>query len=85
MNCGISIQHLQREYEIDTEVIYSIFRHHLNQNGNSITAIKQTNNELFGTVSTGFFINDRDEFVVYTNNGSLYILTNNKDLFHIWF
>ena len=72
---------LQREYEIDTEVIYSIFRYHLNKMEIVLRAIKQTNNELFGTVSTGFFINDRDEFLVYTNNGSLYILTNNKDLF----
>ncbi len=36
---------------------------------------------MFGTVSTGFFINDREEFVIYTNNGSLYIYTNNEDLF----
>jgi asparagine synthetase B (glutamine-hydrolysing) len=72
---------LKREYEIDTEVIFSIFRHYLNKLGNSVAAVKRTNKELFGTVSTGFFINDREEFVVYTNNGSLYILTNNKDLF----
>lgn len=74
-------KYLKREYEIDTEVIYSVFRHYLNELGNTISAVKQTNDELFGTVSTGFFINDREEFVVYTNNGSLYILTNGKDLF----
>ncbi len=72
---------LKREYEIDTEVFFSVFRHYLDEFGNSISAIKQTNLELYGTVSTGFFINDREEFVVYTNNGSLYILTNDKDLF----
>lgn len=72
---------LKREYEIDTEVIYSLFRHHLTKLNNSMAAIKQTNFELFGTVSTGFMIADRDEFVVYTNNGSLYVLTNSKDIF----
>ncbi len=72
---------LKREYEIDTEIIYSLFRYHLGKLKNSIAAIKQTNSELFGTVSTGFFINDIDEFLCYTNNGSLYILTNNIDLF----
>ncbi len=72
---------LKREYEIDTEVIYSIFRHYLNHYGNSIAAVKQTNSELFGTVSTGFFINDREEIVIYTNNGSLFVLTNNQDIF----
>lgn len=72
---------LKREYEIDTEVIYTLFRHHLTKLNNSIEAIKQTNDELFGTVSTGFFINDLNEFLCYTNNGSLYILTNEKDFF----
>jgi len=71
----------KREYEIDTEVIYSVLRNYLNEFGNTIDAVKKTNKELFGTVSTGFFINDREEFVVYTNNGSLYVLTNNKDIF----
>jgi glutamine---fructose-6-phosphate transaminase (isomerizing) len=71
----------KREYEIDTEVIYSVLRNYLNELGNTIDAVKKTNKELFGTVSTGFFINDREEFVVYTNNGSLYVLTNNKDIF----
>ncbi len=72
---------LKREYEIDTEVFFSVFRHYLNEFGSCIAALKQTNFELYGTVSTGFFINNREEFVVYTNNGSLYILTNDKDLF----
>ncbi|MHC1738592.1 MAG: hypothetical protein AB9882_11345 [Ignavibacteriaceae bacterium] len=72
---------LKREYDIDTEIIYSLFRMHLNHYNDSMKALKDTNAELLGTVSTGFFINDRDEFIVYTNNGSLYILTNNKDIF----
>jgi glutamine---fructose-6-phosphate transaminase (isomerizing) len=66
---------IKREYEIDTEVIYSLFRRHLNLLNNSIEALKYINRELFGTVSTGFFINDREEFILYTNNGSLYVLT----------
>jgi hypothetical protein len=72
---------LRREYEIDTEVIYAVFKYHLKKLNNSLAAIKQTNSELFGTVSTGFMIADRGEFVVYTNNGSLYVLTNRKDIF----
>lgn len=72
---------LNREFEIDTEVIYSLFRYHLNETNDALSAIRKTNAELFGTVSTGFFINDKDQFLVYTNNGSLYVLTNNEDIF----
>lgn len=72
---------IKREYEIDTEVIYSVYRHHLIANNDIVQAVKKTNNDLVGTVSTGFFITDKNEFVAYTNNGSLYILTNNKDVF----
>lgn len=72
---------LKKKYNIDTEVIYSLFSYHLTNLNNSITAIRHTNSELFGTVSTGFMIADRNEFVVYTNNGSLYVLTNQKDIF----
>jgi len=72
---------LKREYEIDTEILFALIRKYLNEGHTSIQSCSHTNSQLFGTVSTGFFINNREEFVVYTNNGSLYILTNNKDLF----
>lgn len=72
---------LHREFVIDTEIIFSLFRYKLNKNGNSIEAMRQTNEELFGTVSTGFIISDRNEFIVFTNNGSLYLLSNFDDIF----
>ncbi len=72
---------LKREYEIDTEILFALIRKNLNNGHSTIQSINHANIELFGTVSTGFFINDREEFVVYTNNGSLYILTNYKDIF----
>ena len=74
-------KNLTREYEIDTEVMYSLFRYYYKQTQNTIDAIKHINKELFGTISTGFFINDSEDFAIYTNNGSLYILTNYKDFF----
>lgn len=72
---------LKREFEIDTEILYALIRKFLRLGHSAIQSCSLAASEIFGTVSTGFFINDRDEFVVYTNNGSLYILTNNKDLF----
>lgn len=70
---------LKREYEIDTEILFALIRKNLSNNSllrSSTLAVS----ELFGTVSTGFMLNDNDEFVIFTNNGSLYILTNFSDL-----
>lgn len=72
---------LIREYEIDTEIIYALIRKYLNNSNTTIQSCNNTNSQLFGTVSTGFMLNDREEFIVFTNNGSLYTLTNNKDIF----
>jgi tRNA(Ile)-lysidine synthase TilS/MesJ len=77
----IKHQDLIREYEIDTEIMFSLFRKYLKEGYSSIQSSCLTNSELFGTVSSAFFINDRNEFVTFTNNGSLYILSNFKDLF----
>lgn len=71
---------LIREYEIDTEILFALIRKKLSNNP-LIQSSSFAVSELFGTVSTGFMINDREEFVIFTNNGSLYTLTNNKDIF----
>lgn len=72
---------LKREYEIDTEILFALIRKNLNEGRTSIQSCSHTASCLFGTVSTGFMLNDRDEFVTFTNNGSLYILTNFIDHF----
>ncbi len=70
---------LKREFEIDTEVMLSIVR-------DNCTALNTTNSvskmmgEIFGTISTAMLFNDRDEALLATNNGSLYILTDNQEL-----
>ncbi|MEX2567697.1 MAG: hypothetical protein WD431_17250 [Cyclobacteriaceae bacterium] len=70
---------LQREYEIDTEVFYALFEKYLMNTGDPLSAIQILDKEVFGTVATGFFPNNLEEFLLYTNNGSLYILTNYND------
>ena len=72
---------LKREYEIDTEILFALIRKYIQLGHSTIQSCVRANQDIFGTVSTGFFINDSEGFVTYTNNGSLYILTNNKDLF----
>jgi hypothetical protein len=71
---------LKRHYEIDTEIMLDIFKFNLDKNNNLIESIRKTNQKLFGTVATALFVDDSDEFVLFTNNGSLYILTNDEDI-----
>lgn len=71
---------LKREYEIDTEILFSIIRKYINTGISSIQACIDAANEISGTVSIGFMLNDREEFILFSNNGSLYILTNLKDI-----
>lgn len=70
----------QRKYEIDTEVMLSLFRYFDESCKSSDLAISKTLNEINGTVATGFFIDNKNEMVLATNNGSLYILSNFKDI-----
>ena len=72
---------LNREFEIDTEVMFALIRKYLNAGQSIIQSVVKANSQLFGTVSTGFMINDLEEFIIYTNNGSLYTLSNHKDIF----
>jgi hypothetical protein len=68
-----------RAYEIDTEVMFSLFRH-FRKSGSSASAISKTCKKIVGTVATGFFIDEQDELVLATNNGSLYILSGSKPI-----
>ena len=72
---------LKREFEIDTEILPSLVRNYIH-NGDSVeSAISKTIEQIWGTVSTAFIFNDIQKFILVTNNGSLYTLTNdNNDL-----
>ena len=71
---------LLRNYDIDTEIMPSLIRKKLNAGSNVINAVSGALTEIFGTVSTAILFNDRPEFILATNNGSLYILTDNKEI-----
>ena len=73
---------LNREYEIDTEVLPALIRMEL-KNGNSIEySVKNSINKVFGTASIATTFSDLEKFVLATNNGSLYIIHNNKDIIY---
>ena len=73
---------LVRENEIDTEVLPALIRMELN-NGKSIeSSVKNTINKVFGTASIAITFADLEKFVLATNNGSLYVIHNNKDIIY---
>jgi glutamine---fructose-6-phosphate transaminase (isomerizing) len=72
---------MQRTYKIDTEVMLALIRKYIRDGWDHATAVSKTVKEIFGTVAAAFFIDDFDVLAIATNNGSLYILTDKKDLF----
>ncbi len=71
---------LQRDFEIDSEILVTLTKKYLSKNKSIEEAVSKSISEVFGTVSTAMFINEYQKLVLATNNGSLYIITNNKDV-----
>jgi len=71
---------LTRIYDLDTEIMLSLLRKYINECNDTRQAVLRTLEEIYGTVASAILIDDRNEFVLTTNNGSLYILTNDSDL-----
>ena len=71
---------LNREHEIDTEVIPALVRMELNEGKSVEASVVNSIEKVFGTASIAMTFADIQKFVLATNNGSLYILHNNKDI-----
>ena len=80
-DAGLWEKHSQlcRDYQIDTEVFLAMMRSHLDAGYAIPTALSRSESEIEGTISTAMMIPDKGALVLYTNNGSLYTLTNDKD------
>jgi glucosamine--fructose-6-phosphate aminotransferase (isomerizing) len=72
-------QSLQRKFSIDTEIIPGLIRAGLNSGLNTLQASVQTFQQLEGTFSVAAMFADHNEFLLATNNGSLYYISNEKD------
>ncbi len=73
--------YLSRSYEIDTEFILSFLRYLINNNDLSIEkACLEVNKEIYGTVSVAIYDALQDLFLIFSNFGSLGILTDNESL-----
>ncbi len=71
---------LERRYEIDTEVMLSLMMSNLNENCCLKASVKNTFNEIYGTVSTGLISEVEPVLLLATNNGSLYTVSDGKGI-----
>ncbi|MDJ0940757.1 MAG: hypothetical protein QNJ00_13430 [Woeseiaceae bacterium] len=71
---------LERRYSIDTEVLLALLRRQLDGGMQLPEAIAEVDRLVEGTVSTALFHPDGNHLLLATDNGSLYTLTNSKDL-----
>ena len=69
---------LERKYEIDTEIILQLLRKFYTKGGTLYDAVNLTFDKIIGTVSIAAFFNDLDKMLLATNNGSLYICTDER-------
>lgn len=67
---------MNREYEVDTEVILSLIRHFYDDKKSLITATRNYFEIMQGTASIALLFSEINQLLLATNNGSLYICTN---------
>lgn len=63
---------LQRQFEVDSEVIFALLRHRLQAGDTAAAAARTVFDELQGNASIACLFEDRDVLLLATNNGSLY-------------
>lgn len=67
-------KNLKRRYQVDTELLLSLYRQNINQNPDLIKAFNKTIKEIKGAVSTAILFEDQKKLLLYTNTGSLYYI-----------
>ena len=81
-NLWIENKNLLRKYEIDTEILPTLVRKEINQGHSIEFSVKEVINKIYGTVSAALSFVDIEKFILATNNGSLYVLNNEKDIIY---
>tara|TARA_Y100001970_G_C14245175_1_gene867599 strand:+ start:2651 stop:4687 length:2037 start_codon:yes stop_codon:yes gene_type:complete len=70
---------LEREYEIDTEVLFALVQKSISIDGLSLeSSVSKAINNIQGTVATAFIETSLNKFVLATNYGSLYTIYKNN-------
>jgi glutamine---fructose-6-phosphate transaminase (isomerizing) len=69
---------LHRQYQIDTEIIPALIRKEINSDDNLVKACNNALKQIEGTFSLAVMFEDIDQFLLATNNGSLYYMTDKE-------
>jgi len=69
---------IKRNYEIDTEIFLSLVRKEINAGSEIEKAVANSLSKVEGTVSMALTFTGYNKFVLVTNNGSLYYITDNS-------
>ncbi len=73
---------LEKQYEVDTEIIPSLFNKYFLRNHNPTESIKEVFSQIEGAASVCLLNSDYDLCIIATNNGSLYYnIDDNKIVF----
>jgi len=75
---------LQRDYEVDTEIILALIHKFYLETRNPIQAIRMTYQLLEGTASIAVLFDDLNILVLTTNNGSLYLTSDTMHQTHLF-
>jgi hypothetical protein len=70
---------LERKYSIDTEIIPALIRKQLKSTNDLAEACNTAFEQLEGTWSMAIMFHDLDQFILATNNGSLYYITDDQN------
>ncbi|MCJ7544528.1 MAG: hypothetical protein MUP47_08210 [Phycisphaerae bacterium] len=69
---------LQQNYQVDTEVLLSLLRMFQREWGSWVAACQATFQQMEGTASVAVLVEDSDQLLLATNNGSLYFTVNQE-------
>ena len=70
---------LNREFEVDTEILLSLIRSFINEGSSLPEAFVKVFNVIQGAASIAFMFNDKNCLSLVTNCGSLYLINNSRN------
>jgi len=74
---------IEKEYEIDTEILLAIINRKIKLNKDSLSKIiSDSVMEAYGTIATAIYLKEFNKFVLTSNNGSLYTITKENELIY---
>jgi len=75
---------LERKYQVDTEILLSLIRKFYKESNSLLSGVRETFRLIEGVASIAVQFDDLNNVLLATNNGSLYLCSNNAGNAHIF-